>query len=261
MTTRSHDHPVTSSDRASRGAAIPTDTWRNLREAKRRRVLDAAMAEFGRHGFSSASLNVVAREAGVAKGSLFVYFDDKLDLYAHVCETCSARIREVMAEAIARHAARTSGLFPLLRAAALDWVAYFADHPLERGVTLATNFEIDPEVRRAVRAVVNRHYVDVLRPMITAAAEAGELREDGDPEHLLALLVLLLPHLALAPTTPELDPVLGLHGATGEALREPVHALLGVAERAFAADPATSASTAAGRLTATSAAVPLRSPA
>ena len=58
---------------------------------------EAAMAEFGRHGYSGGSLNVIAREAGVAKGSLFQYFDDKLDFFAHVAEQTSLTIYAAMA--------------------------------------------------------------------------------------------------------------------------------------------------------------------
>jgi AcrR family transcriptional regulator len=217
---------------------VPTSTWRNLPAQKRERVLDAAMAEFGARGFSSASLNVVAREAGVAKGSLFAYFEDKLDLYAHVCEACSLRVREAMIAALHQRASEVGEqLFPLLRAVLVDWVEYFAGHPLERGVTLAMNFEMDPEIRPTVRAVVNHHYLEVLQPLLERAATSGELRDDVDTAHLLALLVLLLPHVALAPFTPELDPVLGMYGAGAAERSGHAQGLLDAVERAFVAAP------------------------
>ena len=48
--------------------------------------------------FSSGSLNVIAREAGIAKGSLFVYFADKLELFGYVCETTSEAVRAHMVD-------------------------------------------------------------------------------------------------------------------------------------------------------------------
>src|SRR6266536_6192830 len=75
---------------------MPRATWANLDAERRGRVLHAAMAEFGRHGYSGGSLNVIAREAGVAKGSLFQYFDDKFDFFAHVAEYTSLRVYEAM---------------------------------------------------------------------------------------------------------------------------------------------------------------------
>jgi AcrR family transcriptional regulator len=211
---------------------LPKPTWFNLPPDKRRRVLDAAMVEFGARGFSAGSLNVIAREAGVAKGSLFQYFADKLDVFAHVCDECSARVRDHMVAALDTRP-DDEQLFDTMRWAALEFVTYFADHPLERGVTFASNFEIDAATRATVRRVTNRHYLDVLQPMVKLAADRGELRPDADHDQLLALLMLLLPHLALAPHAPELDPVLGLHGARGPALAGPVTGLIDTLEFAF----------------------------
>jgi AcrR family transcriptional regulator len=211
---------------------VPKQTWSNLPAGKRRRVVDAAMAEFGARGFSAGSLNVIAREAGVAKGSLFQYFEDKLDLFAYVCDECSGRVRDHMVAALATRPA-DEPLFDTMRWAALEFIDYFTDHPLERGVTFASNFEMDPAIRSTVRRVTNGHYLDVLRPMIKLAADRGELRRDADHDHLLALLVLLLPHLALAPHAADLDPVLGLHGARGAALSDPVTGLFDELELAF----------------------------
>lgn len=50
---------------------MPTVTWARVDPARRAAVVEAAEAEFGAHGFSRGSLNVIARRAGVAKGSLF----------------------------------------------------------------------------------------------------------------------------------------------------------------------------------------------
>ena len=50
---------------------MPTVTWARLDPTRRAAVIEAAEAEFGTHGFSRGSLNVIARRAGVAKGSLF----------------------------------------------------------------------------------------------------------------------------------------------------------------------------------------------
>jgi hypothetical protein len=90
-----------------------------------------------------------------------------------------------------------------------------ADHPLERAVTAATNLEIDPEVRQAVRGPVHRLYAQGVRPILQGAVDAGELSPTTDVDALLSLLVLLLPHLALAPFEPGLDSALPLYGTSG----------------------------------------------
>jgi AcrR family transcriptional regulator len=193
---------------------LPRSTWENLDADRRARVLHAAMAEFGRHGYSGGSLNVIAREAGVAKGSLFQYFDDKFEFFAHVAEHASLGIYDVMAPYLGSPGDGEDFLDHF--AGLVDvWIAYMDEHPLERGVTAATNLELDPDVRKAVREPVHRLYAKGLRPLLKAAVRSGDLRPDTDVEALLSLLILLLPHLALAPFEPGLDSALTLYGTTG----------------------------------------------
>ncbi len=50
----------------------------------RRRILEAAREIFFRDGFMTANLDEVAQGAGVAKGTLYRYFDSKAELYVAV---------------------------------------------------------------------------------------------------------------------------------------------------------------------------------
>ncbi|WP_245263261.1 TetR/AcrR family transcriptional regulator [Azorhizobium doebereinerae] len=49
---------------------------------KRRQILAGARAVFLERGFDAASMGDIARAAGVSKGTLYVYFEDKVDLFA-----------------------------------------------------------------------------------------------------------------------------------------------------------------------------------
>jgi AcrR family transcriptional regulator len=48
---------------------------------KRRQILDGARRIFLNHGFDAASMSDIAGEAGVSKGTLYVYFDSKEELF------------------------------------------------------------------------------------------------------------------------------------------------------------------------------------
>ena len=50
--------------------------------AKRRQILDGARSVFLADGFDAASMNEIARAAGVSKGTLYVYFPSKEELFA-----------------------------------------------------------------------------------------------------------------------------------------------------------------------------------
>ena len=60
--------------------------------AKRRQILAGAHAVFLAQGFDAASMNDIARAAGVSKGTLYVYFDNKEQLFEAIVEQeCDAQ--------------------------------------------------------------------------------------------------------------------------------------------------------------------------
>ncbi len=60
--------------------------------SKRTQILDGAKRVFSRTGFDGASMNDITREAGVSKGTVYVYFSSKEDLFGAMVE----REREVL---------------------------------------------------------------------------------------------------------------------------------------------------------------------
>jgi AcrR family transcriptional regulator len=59
---------------------------------KRRQIMDGARAVFLAQGFDAASMGEIARAAGVSKGTLYVYFENKEQLFeAIVHEQCQAQ--------------------------------------------------------------------------------------------------------------------------------------------------------------------------
>ena len=68
------------------------------KQISRRKILEAAREVFFRDGFMAANLDEVAQKAGVAKGTLYRYFESKAELYvevlAHNGEIFKQRMRE-----------------------------------------------------------------------------------------------------------------------------------------------------------------------
>jgi AcrR family transcriptional regulator len=212
---------------------MPTVTWARVDPARRAAVIEAAEAEFGAHGFSQGSQNVIARRAGVAKGSLFQYFADKRDLYAYIADIGSQRVRAYMEQRI-RELDPSRPFFEFLTDLLDTWVAYYAEHPADRALHAASSFEVDTEARVSVRTVIHRHYLEVLRPLVRDAHVRGDLRADGDTDALLSLLLMIFPHMALAPYVRGMDPVLGLDDPTPDQPALAVRRLVAVLADAFA---------------------------
>lgn len=63
------------------------------KEARPREIVDAALAVFAQAGFAGARLDDVAKKAGISKGTIYLYFDTKEDLFkACVRETLGAHL-------------------------------------------------------------------------------------------------------------------------------------------------------------------------
>lgn len=71
--------------------------------AKRQQILDGARYVFMKMGFDAASMNDVTREAGVSKGTLYVYFANKEDLFTAMMEDQRDRFVAMIRTALAEH--------------------------------------------------------------------------------------------------------------------------------------------------------------
>src|ERR1700723_4712191 len=77
-------------DQATLHRPVPATTDDD--SAKRRQIIDGARAVFLAKGFDAASMNDIARAAGVSKGTLYVYFKHKEELFEAIVEQeCDAQ--------------------------------------------------------------------------------------------------------------------------------------------------------------------------
>ena len=78
-------------------------TERKTAEERRAAVLEAALTEFGDHGFEGASTDAIARAAGISQPYLFRLFGTKKELFIASIEQC-------FGDTYARFAAAAKGL-------------------------------------------------------------------------------------------------------------------------------------------------------
>ena len=59
----------------------PEPRWRRLPEERPRQILAAALDVFGEHGLANARLEDIAKRAGLSKGTIYLYFPNKEELF------------------------------------------------------------------------------------------------------------------------------------------------------------------------------------
>ena len=81
VTKKSYDQMVIKEESERR---MPKQTFFNLPEEKRERILGEAVAEFKDYDYDVASINRIVERSGISKGSFYQYFKDKEDLYLYI---------------------------------------------------------------------------------------------------------------------------------------------------------------------------------
>ena len=62
---------------------MPKETFFRLRDERQEGILRSAVHEFVEHGFERAKIGDIAKNSGVATGSMYQYFADKNELYVY----------------------------------------------------------------------------------------------------------------------------------------------------------------------------------
>lgn len=66
--------------------------FREIRENKRKLIMDAALILFARNGFHATSISQIAQNAGISKGLLYNYFESKDELLSELFKTLTGDI-------------------------------------------------------------------------------------------------------------------------------------------------------------------------
>ncbi len=82
---------------------MPTKTFLNLPEEKQKNLITASEKEFSKKDFSSSSINQIIQDAGISRGSFYMYFKDKEDLYFYVLERHLMKIYQELLQYIDLH--------------------------------------------------------------------------------------------------------------------------------------------------------------
>ena len=97
MANRSHRSPRPPRDGGGRRRS---PRWRRLPEERPRQILDAALEVFGERGLAGAKLDEIARRAGVSKGTIYLYFPNKEELFREVVRAVVIAPKDEHAERI-----------------------------------------------------------------------------------------------------------------------------------------------------------------
>jgi len=160
---------------------------------KRERILDAAERIFAQHGFFAARVSEIAREAGVADGTIYLYFKNKDDLLITLFESRMERVNQILAQAIASHDRPLDRLLAFVR----TYLDLVRDQPAAAEV-------LTVELRQSskfMKEQPNPKFAELLRLLAGIVADgqaAGELDPSVPPPIAARMIFGVLDEMALA---------------------------------------------------------------
>jgi AcrR family transcriptional regulator len=144
--------------------------------AKREQILEGAHRVFMDMGYDASSMNDIAREAGVSKGTLYVYFKNKEDLFAAMVQRRKSRVFEKLQEALG-----DKPLIEGLHAFGITFAGYIlSDEAVQAQRIVIGLLERMPDVTSSFFKVGPNHGPMILADFLKKQVDAGHLTPLGD---------------------------------------------------------------------------------
>jgi TetR/AcrR family fatty acid metabolism transcriptional regulator len=150
---------------------------------KRERILDAAVRVFARKGFHATRVSEVAKAAGVADGTIYLYFESKEHLLVSLFEHRVERLLQYMENELPRAPTASHRLQRIIE---LQLGLLEGERDLAEVVTVI--FRQSTRLMKEHGAPKFNAYLDAIARVIAEGQESGELRDDISP-HVAARAV------------------------------------------------------------------------
>ena len=182
-----------------------TARWKRRKEARPQEILEAALAVFAEKGFAATRMDDIAVRAGVTKGTIYLYFDSKEEVFKSlVRQTIGDTLTQIADRVAAYEGSARALLITVLRA--IGTLLRTSDRVVLPKIVLAESGNF-PELVRFYRFEIIEKGLGILTSILARGLAQGEFRA-VPPQHAARLCVapLLLGALwrtTFAPLDPE----------------------------------------------------------
>ena len=159
---------------------------------KRERILRAAVKVFARKGFYASRVSEIAKAAGVADGTIYLYFKSKDELLTSLFEDRITRLLEVLHREVE---AVPSGPGRVRRVVELQLGLLEGERDLAEVITV--NLRQSTRLLKQYATKRFTEYLDLMALVIADAQHAGELRADVSPRIVARAIFGALDGIAL----------------------------------------------------------------
>lgn len=160
-----------------------------MSEQKRDLIVAAAAKAFGARGYAATTMDAVAEGAGIAKGSLYNYFESKENLFKEVFVSALAAGEQETDRLLAEESPASEKLVKMMDywAGQLDHYKRIGALVLEAWAAVARDDE-ESELSRAINEAYTRGRDNVLA-IVTQGVKEGEFNASVNPDRAASLIL------------------------------------------------------------------------
>lgn len=151
------------------------------KQSNKRAILDSAISLFNENGYEKTSISEIARKAGVGKGTVYSYFDNKKSIIKGFCEY---ELEKIHRQLIAQSNQNASILEQMLIIYMTEFQHITQNREFGRLYMREALFPDDETLTTTTNH--DDQYFDLLFPLFNKAQERGELRKDLQLLHITA---------------------------------------------------------------------------
>ena len=166
---------------------MPKETFLNLSKDKRCLIEDVAINEFAEYGFETASINRIVKAAGIAKGSYYQYFEDKVDLFMHIIDVVGQKKIEYISPAMANPA--DHDFYTLLEELYRSALAFAKDHPRESIIGFEIYKNKTSPIFNAIMQESRRMASEFYSSLLDMGIQRGEVDSEIDKSFTSHILI------------------------------------------------------------------------
>jgi AcrR family transcriptional regulator len=169
------------------------DTRRRRKAERPQEILEAAFVEFSRNGYATTTLDQIAEGAGVTKGTIYVYFENKEHLFISMVREITKGATEIVHGMFENHDGSTADL---LRAQFSFIYQHIVEDKRRREVVRMLIAEAPrfPELTDRYHEEILRPCLDMLKAAIQRGVDRGEIRQSAiisSPQVIMAPIALV----------------------------------------------------------------------
>ena len=166
----------------------------DVSDQRRNQIMEAALTVFSRLGFERASMDNIAKEAGVSKGALYLYYKSKDAIIAKLLQLLFYQALKQVRILAAGEGSVTEQLLAFTRVLTREMDRMAAMQPISlQFYAIAARH---PTIRQHLRAYF-KEYRTLMEEVIQRGVAQDELRADINPTEAAITLTALLEGLAL----------------------------------------------------------------